>query len=196
MCGRGPARRQGDGALLLWRGEIFHQKGVLFFTPPSNKMNPNFLYIIRKLIYCKCQSIVLLETELNIPKRVLYLIINRYMNLAFLKSHIFVSRTSWNTILYFTKGSELFALLSVQCPISIKLFAWLFSNLRKISLQASMDPLAVSILSTAKKDLKKHTLGNVKRKIFVGGKEAWGDNNKCAKGQLNIFWDIIKNFHL
>ena len=30
-----------------------------------------------------------------------------------------------------------------------------------------MDPLAVSILSTAKKDLKIHPSGNVKRKIFV-----------------------------
>ena len=60
-----------------------------------------------------------------------------------------------------------------------------------------MDPLAVSILSTALKGPpSKYILGKMCKEKLCGRKKAESDN-KCAEDQLHILRDIIiKNIHL
>ena len=86
-------RRRCSTVMERWVRIRFWQKWSIPLTSDATSLKQH-LSLIRKLIlyFCKCQCVVVLqEAEFNILKRVLYLIINRYIKVYF------VSRTTWNT---------------------------------------------------------------------------------------------------
>lgn len=69
----------GEVRMDLFRKNHFSGSHLMIFDALSLKHH----FEIRKLIFCKCQCVVLQETELNILKRVLYLVINRNIKVLF-----------------------------------------------------------------------------------------------------------------